>query len=167
MVEFFIGAKIGEFTLLRRVRASKKLHAKLKVRWKTRCSCGTEAITPEYYMRRPGNPKRHCGCLSKTSKTIYNQEYRIWLMMHQRCYNKTHVAYKHYGKRGIKIDPTWNRYSDTQTFDESFENFLAHIGPRISKKYSVDRIDVDGNYEPGNVRWATSKEQAANKRPIT
>lgn len=165
MTEFFIGAKIGELTLLRKVRANKKLSANLKVRWKTRCSCGTEGITPEYYMKRTKNPKTHCGCKNKTIKTTHNQEYRIWLMMHQRCYNEKHVAFKHYGGRGIGIHPTWNRYSETQTPDQAFENFLEHIGPRKSKKYSVDRIEVNGNYEPGNVRWATAREQAANKRP--
>lgn len=87
-------------------------------------------------------------------------------MMHQRCYNENHVAYKHYGGRGITISPLWNRFNPDLTMEQAFGKFLEHIGPRKSKKYSVDRIDVDGNYEPGNVRWATAKEQAANKRPI-
>jgi len=163
--DFFIGAKVGEFTLLRRVRPNKKLSNNLKLRWKVRCSCGSEEILPEYYMKRSNSPKRHCGCKNKTIKTLFNQEYRIWLMMHQRCYNEDHVAYEHYGGRGIKIAPEWNRYSDTQSPDDAFKNFLEHIGPRKSKKFSVDRIEVNGNYEPGNVKWATAKEQAANKRP--
>lgn len=116
-------------------------------------------------MKRAKNPKRHCGCKNKTLKTLHNDVYRIWLMMHQRCYNKDHVAYQHYGGRGIQIAPEWNRYTEGQDPDKAFEAFLKHIGPRKSKKYSVDRKNVDGNYEPGNVKWATAKEQAANKRP--
>lgn len=161
---FHIGMKFGEFTLLRKVRPKKNTSANLKVRWKVRCSCGTELIVPEYYMKRK-NSKTHCGCKNKSLKTKHNQEYRIWLMMHQRCYNENHVAYKHYGGRGIAIAPEWNRYSDRQTPDQAFANFLDHIGLRKSRKYSVDRINVDGNYAPGNVKWATAKEQAANKRP--
>ena len=163
---FAIGVQHGDLMLLRRVRSSKKLSPNQRNRWKVRClSCGTELIVPEYYMKRKHNPKTHCGCKLKTSRTTHNEEYRIWLMMHQRCYNPSHVAYKHYGGRGISIHPDWNR--QTEGLDElaAFEAFLSHIGPRPSKKHSVDRIDNDGNYEPGNVRWATDKQQRANQRP--
>lgn len=101
-------------------------------------------------------------------KTEFNQEYRIWLMMHERCFNTDHIAYKNYGGRGIEVCMEWRRtkyggpYGDDET--EAFQKFLDEIGPRPSKRYSVDRIDVYGNYAPGNVRWATDEEQAANKR---
>jgi len=158
---FYVGAIVGEFKLLGRVRPNPKLHANLKIRWRVECSCGAKLTVPEFYMKRKGNPKTHCGCKDKTSKTIYNQEYRIWCMMHQRCYFPHHTAYKHYGGRGIKICDRWNR---DVSGDDGFENFLADVGPRPSMKFSIDRINVDGDYAPDNVRWATAKEQAQNTR---
>ncbi len=164
-IKFAAGIKLGELTLLRRRRPHKGLNANCKKRWVCRCICGKEIIVPEYYFKRPKNPKQHCGCLFKTIKTLNDQEYRIWYMMHVRTEDPSHVAYKHYGGRGIKVCKEWNKatYEDDTI---AFKNFLDHIGKRPSMAYSVDRINVDGNYEPGNVRWATRKEQAANKRPI-
>jgi hypothetical protein len=82
-------------------------------------------------------------------------EYRIWSSAKQRCFNPASQNFQHYGGRGITMCPEW---------DASFEAFYAHIGPRPSELYSLDRIDVDGHYEPGNVRWATAAEQRANQR---
>jgi hypothetical protein len=75
--------------------------------------------------------------------------------MIQRCHNKKHFAFKYYGGRGIVVCSEWR---------SSFDAFLAHIGPRPSKKHGIDRIDNSGCYEPGNVRWATMKEQTQNFR---
>lgn len=167
VVRFTIGRKVGEFTLIRRMPRKKKTSANLAKRWKVRCSCGTELIVPEYYMVRQPNPKTDCGCQRQTLRTTHNDVYRIWLMMHERCYNPNHEAHHHYGGRGIGIHEDWNRNNPKFDGDtlEPFTAFLNHIGPRPSKEYSVDRINVDGNYEPGNVKWATAVEQAANKRP--
>ena len=72
-----------------------------------------------------------------------------------RCY-KAHVReYPNYGGRGIRVCDEWRK---------SFESFYAHVGPRPSLKYSIDRIDNDGHYEPGNVRWATRSQQNSNTR---
>lgn len=80
--------------------------------------------------------------------------------MQQRCHNPNHKFFRFYGGRGIAVHPEWR-------ITGGFERFLAHIGPRPEPKhlYSVERIDNEGNYESGNVRWATAKEQAANRRP--
>jgi hypothetical protein len=75
--------------------------------------------------------------------------------MKQRCYAPSHVSYPHYGGRGIRVCERWLK---------SFKNFLADMGPKPGHEYSLDRIDNDGNYEPGNVRWATRIEQCRNKR---
>ncbi len=157
--ELYPGFKAGKLTLIQRVRGGKKISPVLRKKWRVECVCGVRLTVPEMYLVRKPNPKTHCGCqVEKTNKTLHNDVYRIWCMMRQRCYFPQHVAFRHYGGRGITIHESW-RSSET-----GFDLFLAHIGPRPSPKHSVDRIEVDGNYEPGNVRWATSKEQAANTR---
>jgi hypothetical protein len=84
-----------------------------------------------------------------------SHEYMTWQGMKQRCLNDNHIAWAHYGGRGIDIDPRWVA---------SFETFLADVGPKSSPGLSIDRIDNDKGYWPGNVRWATAKEQRQNQR---
>jgi AraC-like DNA-binding protein len=84
--------------------------------------------------------------------------YRIWLGMRGRCRNPNNTRFSHYGGRGITVCDRWE-----PTRGGSFENFLADMGERPEGK-SIDRIDNDGNYEPGNCRWATQSEQVKNQR---
>ena len=78
-------------------------------------------------------------------------EYRAFVMAKSRCTNPNVKSWTDYGGRGIEFRFT------------SFEQFFAHIGPRPTPKHSVDRIENNGNYEVGNVRWATRSEQEKNK----
>ena len=82
-------------------------------------------------------------------------EYRIWAGMKSRCYNPKHESFRHYGARGIKVCDRWLH---------DFLAFLQDVGSRPSPNHSLDRIENDGNYEPGNVRWATPAEQLINRR---
>lgn len=82
-------------------------------------------------------------------------EYRAWANMKHRCCNPAANGFSNYGGRGITVCERWV---------ESFEAFLADMGPRPSPKYSLDRIDNAGNYEPQNCRWATATEQSRNRR---
>jgi hypothetical protein len=86
-----------------------------------------------------------------------NRIYKLWIEMIQRCCNPKDRAYPSYGARGISVCEEW-------VGPQGFETFLKDVGRRPSDAHSLDRIDNDGNYEPGNVRWATPKQQARNTR---
>lgn len=81
-------------------------------------------------------------------------EYKTWLRAKARCFNQRHISYPRYGGRGIVVCDEWRN---------DFLSFYNHIGPKPSAKHSIDRIDNNKGYEPGNVRWATGKEQSANR----
>lgn len=131
-------------------------------RWRCRCDCGTETVVKTMDLRN-GDTKS-CGCLQREKVGKLNvshgrsktPEYASWCMMINRCTNANGTDYRHYGGRGITICQRWR---------DSFEAFLADMGSRPSMKYSLDRINNEGNYEPGNCRWATMKEQAQTRRP--
>ena len=132
-----------------------------KAHWNCRCECGGEGRVHGHYLRRGAS--RSCGCLqkellvkrAKTHGGKRRSEYKIWDGMKQRCLNPNHTYYSEYGGRGITICERWRK---------SFVEFLNDVGPRPSRKHTLDRKDNDGNYEPGNVRWATRIEQENNKR---
>lgn len=87
--------------------------------------------------------------------TTHPREYKCWLNMIDRCVNEKNVGFKHYGGRGIAVCDRWAT---------SFKAFFADMGPRPSPQHSIDRIDVDGDYEPSNCRWATPSEQQSNRQ---
>jgi hypothetical protein len=90
----------------------------------------------------------------KMSKT---PEYRAWTSAQVRCSNPNSRSYRHYGGRGIRFAKEW-------VGGDGFLRFLQHVGQRPSSEHSLDRINVNGHYEPGNVRWATASVQSQNRR---
>jgi hypothetical protein len=161
---FIPGQRFGRLTTISetyRYRPERNRSPKRVRVWLCRCDCGN--VAPFDAAQLWGSITRSCGCFSKdrrpdcarTHGRRYCPEYNTWAGMHSRCENPKEAGYKNYGGRGITVCERWR----------SFENFYADVGDRPSPKHSIDRINNDGNYEPGNVRWATRTEQNRNRRP--
>lgn len=136
-----------------------------KPRWDCLCDCGGKATSPGNSLRSLKTAS--CGCLQRERTSAAarissrkhgltgSPEYRSWGAMLTRCNNPNATGYNRYGGAGVRVCERWLK----------FENFLADMGERPSLDYSLDRYpDKFGDYEPSNCRWATAKEQQANRR---
>lgn len=151
------GDVFGRWTVVCCDRVDKNGH----MRWICRCECGVERAVVGSTMVT--GRSLSCGCLQRERAMgapvkhgmSGTPEYKAWQQALQRCENPHHRLYKHYGGRGITVCASWR---------ESFTAFYEHIGPRPSPDHSLDRVDNDSGYRPGNVRWATTLEQNRNRQ---
>jgi hypothetical protein len=156
-----IGKKYNKLTIIEEVE--KHVFPSGQTSKKYKCVCDCNNIT--YVLKRHivKNHTTSCGCHHKdvvkkllTTHSLSNHKlYLCWTNMKRRCYDVKNREYKRYGGRGIKVCDRWIN---------SFENFLNDMGEKPASHYSIDRINVDGNYGPTNCKWSTPKEQANNRR---
>lgn len=155
--DYYVGKKFGRLTILSLTYdPTTKKYASV-----CRCDCGT-IREYDFACVRSGSTIS-CGCYLKEIRgkasikhhMYKSKEHKAWRHIKERCFNENCKYYYNYGGRGITMCDRWR---------DSFENFFADMGYAPSSKHSVDRIDVNGNYEPGNCRWATDRQQSQNKR---
>jgi len=149
--------RFGKLVVIRRVSND---HSNLS-QWECQCDCGITKIIRSSSLKN--GITKSCGCLRRevnrrnniTHGDSNSVEYQTWNDIRKRCTNPNDQAWKYYGGRGIQVCKEWV---------DDYLAFLTHIGRRPSSQHTIDRIDNDGDYKPGNVRWATKIEQRYNQR---
>jgi hypothetical protein len=156
------GDVFGRLTLLEPAPAPDGTN---RINWRVQCECGTIKVVRESNMTK-ASPTVSCGCHHRELTTNRNtthghsrqgrhtSEYMAWASMKNRCKPSSPDRLRYYD-RGITVCPEWLA---------SFETFLADMGPKPGRGYSLDRVDNDRGYDSGNCRWATASEQAKNRR---
>lgn len=154
------GKKFGRLLVLGEAPGPTSRNSK----WRVQCSCST--ITVVRGSRLVSGQSKSCGCLARELSSARNAthgksktpEYAALIGARERCENPRAPQFHHYGGRGIRFSPEFDPRNG------GVDRLIAEIGPRPARGYTLDRKDNDGNYEPGNVRWADKAEQAHNTR---
>jgi hypothetical protein len=151
------GQRFGRLVVQRRKGSDKHQHAL----WECLCDCGKNCVKTTGTLRV--GDARSCGCYNidvcrqrfMKHGGVGTVEYAAWMNMVSRCCTPTHPSYRRYGGRGIRVCESWRH---------DFMAFLRSVGKRPNAQVTLERKDNEGNYEPGNVCWATHAEQSRNKR---
>lgn len=150
------GKKFGNLTVVKKVERKNRSN-----QWLCKCDCGKEVVCYQYNLER--GTSTSCGCLrsyyAKKTRSCHGEStgkfYKKWSSIKTRCYNKNTPCYKNYGGRGIKMCDEWLDFWN-------FREWAYKNG--YSEGLTLERIDVNGNYEPSNCKWIPMEEQAINKR---
>ena len=158
------GLQIGRWRVIKQAPSDKGGQAM----WVCQCACSNNTISVVRGADLRSGKSLSCGCLHNellsdirsTHKKTGTRLYVIWKNMRQRCYNSNHPAYKNYGGRGVSVCQEWNSF-------DVFGKWALENGYDANAPFgqcTIDRIDVNGNYEPSNCRWITIAAQQKNKR---
>jgi hypothetical protein len=155
-----VGARYGRLTVVSEAPRRRSRNASRRY-WKCRCDCGNAIEAADMNLKT--QQILSCKCLSRENTATRRRShgasrtplYEIWVGMIARCRRTTSTSYPYYGGRGIKVHDAWA---------DDFAAFQRDVGARPSADHSLERVNVDGDYEPSNVTWVLRREQVRNQR---